>query len=214
MPDLRPFTALLSLLLLGFGCSRGPESSADGAANAQAAGAPAKTYGLGKVESRPLERYVDATGSLFAIDQTPVSVKVPGRLVGIHVDLGSRVKAGELLASVESADYDLRLRQSEAALGEARARVGLPLEGGDDRFEVERSSKVVEARAVMEEATANRDRIRVLSEQGILSASELETASSAHKVAVSRYQEALEEVRTRLAQLQQRRAEYEIARKQ
>lgn len=154
------------------------------------------------------------TGSLLPLDQTPVSVQVAGRLQSIAVDLGSLVHEGDLLARVDGADYELKVKQSEAALGQARARVGLPLEGDDDRVDAENSSSVKEARAVLEEAKANRDRIQALSRQGILSTSELETAAATYKVSLSRYEEALEEARTRMANLQQRRAEFEIARKQ
>jgi len=138
-------------------------------------------------------------------------VKVPGRLASISVDLGSFVRQGEAIAQVEEVDYALRVKQSEAALWQARAFVGLPLEGDDDQVDAETSSAVNEAKAVLDEARANRDRIQALSEQGILSASELETASATYKVSLSRYEEALEQARTRIAQLQQRRAEYRIA---
>jgi RND family efflux transporter MFP subunit len=171
-------------------------------------------FPLVMVTNRLLDRAIEVTGSLLPIDQTPVSVKVPGRLESIVVDLGSLVREGDLIARVEAPDYDLRVRQVEAALGEARARVGLPLEGESDLVEVESLSSVKEARAVLEEAVANRKRIDTLTIQGILSTAELDTASASYKVALSRYEEALEGARTRVAQLLQRRAEYDIARKQ
>ena len=52
------------------------------------------------------------------------------------------------------------------------------------------------------------------SSEGILSASELETATAAFQVASSRLDEALEEARIRVAQLKQRRAEADMARRQ
>lgn len=169
---------------------------------------------MARAESRQLERLVIVTGTLLPMDLTPVSVKVPGRLESIAVDLGSLVREGDLVARLESGDYDLRVKQAEAALGEARARVGLPLEGEDDEVVEESSSAVKEARAVLDEARASRDRIRALSEQGILSAAEMETANATYQVAQSRHEEALEEARIRVARLRQRRAEFDIARKQ
>lgn len=206
----------LALLLAGVaGCSREP-ASAQAQGTGAATNAPATPSALRVVaaESRRLERTIPVTGSLLPLDQTPVSVQVAGRLQSIAVDLGSLVHEGDLLARVDGADYELKVKQSEAALGQARARVGLPLEGDDDRVDAENSSSVKEARAVLEEAKANRDRIQALSRQGILSTSELETAAATYKVSLSRYEEALEEARIRMASLQQRRAEFEIARKQ
>ncbi len=205
---------ILALALAAFlaACSRpGPADNARSESSPPSGGA---AFRLAPVESRRLERAIEVTGSLLPIDLTPVALKVAGRIERIEVDLGSVVRAGDVLARLELADFDLRVRQAAAALGQARARVGLPLDGDDDRIEVERSSAVTEARAVLDEAAANRDRILALSRQGILSASEFETASAAFKVAQSRLAEALEEARIRVAQLQQRRAEYEIARRQ
>lgn len=213
---------LSRLLGIGFaacvlaGCSRegGGGGGAGAAGPAASGGGPVAEYRMSRAERRLVERGVVATGSLLPQDQTPVSVRVAGRIESIAVDLGSVVRAGDLLAQVEAEDYRLRVRQAEAALGQARARVGLSLEGDDDRMDVEDSPAVKEARAVFQESKANRARIEELSRQGILPASEFETASAAFQVAASRLDQALEEARIRVAQLQQRRAELDIARKQ
>jgi RND family efflux transporter MFP subunit len=150
----------------------------------------------------------------MAQDQSPLSVKVPGRVRTITVDLGSLVRAGDLVAEVDAQDYELGLAQARAALGQARAKVGLPLEGDDDQVEVEKTSTVKQARAVLEEKRKDRNRIITLSEQGIASQSEQEVAQSAFEVAANKYEDAIEEARNRLAILAQRRVEYDIARKQ
>lgn len=212
LPELR--TLILASVISWAGCSRGPEAGKRESGKASAGIVEGGSFRLAKAEARRIERAIVTSGSLLPLDQTPVAVKVPGRLGSIAVDLGSRIREGDLVARVDPVDYELRLKQSEAALGQARARVGLPLEGEDDRVAVEDSPSVKEARAVLDEARANRDRILALQKQGILSASELETASATFKVAVSRHDEALEEARIRVAQLQQKRAEFEMARQQ
>lgn len=212
MPPLSRMLSLAGLLLAWTGCSPSTDSAKGGRAPAVAT--EGGSFRAATVQARRLERAIATTGSLLPMDQTPVAVKVAGRLESIAVDLGSFVHEGDLVARVEGGDYELRVKQAEASLGQARARVGLSLEGEDDRVTVEDSPAVKEARAVLDEARANRDRIQALSRQGILSASELESANATFKVAASRYDEALEEARIRVAQLQQRRAEFEIARKQ
>ena len=210
-PSIRDAFRLGLALLLGSGCSKAPESASSRPASVPTEGG---SFEVARVERRQVERRITTTGSLLPLDRTPVSVKVAGRLSTIAVDLGSFVRQGELIAQVEDADYVLRVKQAEAALWQARAQAGLPLEGDEDRGDLEASSAVTEAKAVLDEARANRDRIQALTEQGILSASELETASATYKVSSSRYEEALEQARTRVAQVQQRRAEYRIAAKQ
>lgn len=163
---------------------------------------------------RNLERAVTVLGSFTAQEQATLSVKVAGRLSGIHVDLGSRVRAGSVLAEIERRDYELRVRQSEAALAQARARLGLPLDDGNDDIDVEEAGLVRQARAVLQEARANRDRVSRLFDDGVLSHSELDSASAAFTVATTRYEDAVEEVRQRIAVLAQRRVELDIARRQ
>ena len=161
-----------------------------------------------------MERAVAVIGSLAAHDEATLSVKVPGRLLTLDVDLGSSVQKGQLIAQVEPKDYELQLTQSEALLSQARARLGLTLSGDDEKVDATQTSTVKEAKARLEEARKNRDRIVELNERGILSQSERETADAAYEIAANRFRDALEEVNNRLAQLAQRRAEVEIARQQ
>jgi len=160
------------------------------------------------------ERTVTVLGSLAAHDQATLSVKVPGRLETIPVDFGSVVKRGQMIAQVEPRDYQLRLQQAEAALAQARARLGLSPEGTDDGVNPEHTSTVRQAQALLEEARQNRDRLASLSEKGFVSRAEFDSAEATYKVALSRRQDAIEEIRNRQALLLQRRSELEIARQQ
>lgn len=170
-----------------------------------------KAVQVARAGVRPLERIVIATGSMAAHEQATLSVKVPGRVESVAVDLGSTVNKGDLIAQLEQIDYELRQKQAAAALSQARARLGLPLEGTDDTVVDEQASIVKQAKAVLEEARKNRERVVNLSREGISSKSELDTVEAAYGVAVNRYEAALEEARTLLAVLTQRRIEFEIA---
>jgi len=143
-----------------------------------------------------------------------LSFKVAGRLANLWVDIGSRVKKGQQVAQLETVDFRVRVEQSEAALQQARARLGLPPQGDNDRIELENTSLVRQARAVLEEARLNHERTSRLVRDGVQSQAELDRAESSFKVADSRYQDAIEEVRNRQALLLQRRSEVAIARQQ
>src|SRR5919108_2123246 len=65
------------------------------------------------VVETPFGETVTANGTLAAYDQTTVSVKVPGRVRVISVDLGSVVSRGQVIAYVDSEDYRLRVQQAE-----------------------------------------------------------------------------------------------------
>ncbi|MFY9556756.1 MAG: efflux RND transporter periplasmic adaptor subunit [Blastocatellia bacterium] len=161
-----------------------------------------------------MEQTVTVTGTLAAYDQATVSAKVPGRMKSIAVDLGTVVRQGQIIAQIEQQDYQLRLQQAEAALAQARARVGLSPEGKDDRIDPEKTGTVRQARALLDEAKLKLERAQNLFQRGVLAQAQLDGAEAEHKVAVSRYQDAVEEIRNRQALVVQRRSELEIARQQ
>src|SRR5215467_6349946 len=166
------------------------------------------------VAETPFGETVTANGTLAAYDQTTVSVKVPGRVKTISVDLGSVVSQGQVMAQIDPEDYQLRVQQAEAALAQARARLGLAPEGTDDRIDPEQTATVRQARAVLDEARYNRDRAARLVEQGVIAKAEFDSAVATFKVAEGRYQDAYEEIRNRQGILAQRRSELALARQQ
>lgn len=175
---------------------------------------PPRAVKLATSEARSLTRMVSAPGTLAADEQATLSFKVAGRLSEQKVDLGSAIRKGQLVAQLETTEFKVRLEQAEAALQQARVRIGLPPQGDDDRIQTENTALVRQARAVLEESNANLERTKQLVNQGIQSQAELDRAESAYKVADSRYQDAVEEVRNRQAVLLQRRSELAIARQQ
>src|SRR5215467_8828414 len=130
------------------------------------------------VAETPFGESVTANGTLAAFDQTTVSVKVPGRLKTIGVDLGSVVAQGQVIAQVEPEDYKLRVQQAEAALAQAHARLGLAPDGTDDNVDPEKTATVRQARAVLDEARYNRDRAARLVEQGVIAKAEFDSANA------------------------------------
>lgn len=200
--------ALAGLLAMAGACSKSEAPKSAATTN------KVRTVRVALSESRPMERVVTVTGVLLADEAATLSVKIGGRLKTLSVDIGSVVKRGDVIAQVEPRDYELRLQQASAALSQARATVGLPLEGTDDQFDPEKTSSVKEAKAILNEAARNRDRVLKLSQQGVLSTSDLDTVEAAYTVALNRYEAAGEEARTRQAVLAQRRAEFDLSKQQ
>lgn len=191
------------------GCERSLSSHPETSSVAQPI--PRRVQVVRVVES-PLELFIKADGFLAAFEHAVLSTKVSGRVQRLPVDLGGVIREGELVAEIERREYELRVRQAEALLAQARVRLGLPLEGSDDRVKAEETGVVRQYRALFQEAQANRERLLTLSKDGIVPRAELESAEAAYQVALSRYEEAMEDIRTRQAILSQRRAELEMAR--
>ena len=60
-------------------------------------------------------------GSIQAIDETPIYARADGYLTRRLVDIGDRVRAGQLLAEIESPELDQQIRQARAAIDESQA---------------------------------------------------------------------------------------------
>jgi RND family efflux transporter MFP subunit len=205
------FLCLLAAVALVSACKSGYPVSAKNAAFDLK---EARQVKVALVTEVSMERAVTVTGTLAAYDQATVSAKVPGRVQTIIVDLGSVVKQGQMIAQLDSQDYKLRLQQAEAALAQARARVGLSPDGKDDRINPEETGTVRQARALLDDAKLKRERASSLFAQGVIAQAQLDAADADLKVAMSRYQDAIEEIRNRQAMVGQRRSELEIARQQ
>jgi RND family efflux transporter MFP subunit len=161
-----------------------------------------------------VSRGIVVTGTLAAEDQVVLSFKVAGRLSEISVDLGSRVRQGQIIARLDPTDFRLRVQQAEATLQQARARLGLPPEGTDDRVDPERTPLVRQARAMLNEARQTHERTVGLWKRDLIARAELDTAGTNLQIAEGRYQDALEEVRIRQAVLAERRSDLAVARQQ
>jgi len=204
--------ALVSMLVLS-GCQDGPTVGAE-ESKAKPAGPPPREVKVTPAAERTIARTVTATGTLAADDQVVLGTKVAGRLAEITVDLGTRVKRGQMIGKLDQSDFKLRVDQAEASLQQARVRIGLPPTGQDERVDAEQTAIVRQARAMLDDARLTRDRSVKLAQQELIARAQLDTAEAGLQVAEGRYQDALEEVRNRQAVIAQRRSELDLARQQ
>lgn len=175
---------------------------------------PPREVRVARAETATLARTVALSGTLAAAEEAELGPKVAGRLTSIGVDLGDSVRRGQVLARLASTDFDLRVRQSESALGQARAQLGLPADGPQRTVDPQETALVKQASANLNQARLTRDRMTRLFEQQLIPQQDLDAAEAAFQVAEGRYQEAIETARTRQALLGQRQSELEIAKQQ
>ena len=209
-----PLVLLLGgVVLSGIGCS-GETSASPTAKKGDKPATPPRQVKVVPAAQENVPRTVVATGTLAAEDQVVLGAKVAGRLAELAVDLGTRVRKGAVVARIDPGDYKLRVEQAEAALQQARARLGLSPDGKDDRVDPEQTALVRQARAVLDETKLTRERSERLAQQDLIARSQLDAAVASLQVAEGRYQDAIEEVRNRQGVLAQRRSELELARQQ
>ena len=122
-------------------------------------GTPARQVRVSPAAETETARNGQRQRDLAAEDQVILGTKVVGRLSEIRVDLGSRVQKGQAIARIDPSDYRLRVDQAEAALQQARVRLGLPARGKSDKVDIEQTSLVRQAAAVLKEARLTHDRM-------------------------------------------------------
>lgn len=78
-----------------------------------------------KVTRANIQQSVTVSGNVVALPNKDVKVSalVPGRITELNVAEGDRVRAGEVLATIDSHTFDDQLRQAEATLAQAQATV-------------------------------------------------------------------------------------------
>ncbi len=204
----------LAALALGMGCGGSGPGDRTGLRAAPADSAPSPVRVAPVTETR-LPRLLSVTGTLASDERAVLAFEVSGRLARISVDLGSRVKKGDPIASLDPIPFRLQVEQAEAALGQARARVGLDPTRDDpnETIDPEHMALVRLAHASLGEAKRAHDRAKALFDKQLVPQSQLDTAEADLKVAEARYQDNLEDVRSRQALIAQRRTELKMARR-
>ena len=86
-----------------------------------------------EVVARPgtLTAIVNTTGTILPEKQTALGFKSPGRVVKVLVEEGQTVRAGDVLAQLDTTDLEYAVAQAEIALAGLFPGV-LPVDGFDD----------------------------------------------------------------------------------
>lgn len=110
--------ALIAVIVTGSGCSKGPVGrDKEGKVSAVV---PVTT---GKVQLGRLSDITTIGGKLEAVISANIVPKIPGKVAQVHVDVGSVVKAGQVLVTLDNQDLLDRVSQAEAGVAMAKAAV-------------------------------------------------------------------------------------------
>ena len=85
--------------------------------------APTAAVPVETVERRDIAMTIEATGTVEPIDLVEVKSKASGQIVRMPVQVGSVVRAGDLLAQIDTRDVQNQYDQALAALRAAQAKV-------------------------------------------------------------------------------------------
>ena len=174
--------SLLATSLLVAGCSTKAESTVDATKAAEPL-----AIATAPIESRPIDRYLRVTGSLVADAQAEVSAETAGRVIATPVERGVRVAQGALLVRISPSETAAQLQEARANAAQIEARLGL---GSSSAFDRTRVPDVMNAKASLDLAEAEFNRMRSLVEQKVISQSEFDQRRTQLEAARQSYQAA------------------------
>ena len=176
-------------------------------------GGPAVATQTTAVQRMSVQREVDLSGTLLSPDQAKISSEVAGIIREVRVQLGTEVKAGDVLVRLEPRELQFALDRAESALRQVEAQLGIDRSRDNQPPEDDQIASVRQAIANRDDARATYERAQQLNGRGLLTRADRDTAETRLKVTEANHQAALDTVHSLKASLQDRRASYELAQK-
>jgi len=126
------------------------------------------------------------------VTEVNMGFKTSGRVVELLVEEGQKVKKGDKLAILDSAEVESQVAQHRAYLNETITRLQ-ELKAGSRPQEIEQATANVKyAEAELIKAKKDHERAEVLYKNGAISAQQMDTAKKVYDTAVSQHKKALE----------------------
>src|SRR5712692_7062307 len=86
-------------------------------------GRPATTVTVAKATNGPISQVIGFTGSVQAADTVNVVPVISGRITKLNVDVGSTVKAGDLIAELDKSTLNAQVGQAQAGVDAANVKL-------------------------------------------------------------------------------------------
>lgn len=134
--------AFVSLLLLFFLFSCRPQNQEEKIKEESFGATPVKVF---KVRKQKISEKLNFTGFIEPSRKITIMPDIAGKVAKIYVEEGDKVKAGQLLAELDTRAISLQLEQAEAALGVAEANYK------DAQRNMERMERLKEEKAVSDQ---------------------------------------------------------------
>jgi len=204
------FSFIALLALFGSSCVRDTSGKSQNGKPGASASKP--KVRIVPVEQRQQQRIVEAVGSLFAYDEVTVSSEAEGRVEEVMVDVGDRVGKGQTLARVSPVEFQLTVEQQQAALRQARARLGLGENDGELK-DARQAAEVKKAAADLTDAEQKYKRAQSLLETGVIPRQQYDEAEARYNAAKATYDLAVQQVENMRASMQQSQVSVNLANK-
>ena len=146
------------------------------AAEAEKEPTPIVSVKVAKVEKGEIAAQVSAVGTIWPREKADVSAKISAQIKQMALLKNKVVRAGEVIAVLESRDLQAQRAEALAALREARANENSLITGTIPKTNAEDQKALHDARAKVNNARAIYERRRLLFEKGGISQKDLEAS--------------------------------------
>jgi RND family efflux transporter MFP subunit len=176
-----------------------------GSSQTAASGPQVRTVGVVTVAQQPVERKISQPATLQGLEEATLYAKTAGYLKAVYVDKGDRVKAGQLLAVIESPELSHQRDQARAGYNQSRANAqGVVAGRGRARADVAQSAAAVEGKkSDVQQAEAVIARAKADLARAEAQPAKLQASASAAEAEVQQAQEAQAEAQTEIERFQQ-----------
>jgi len=151
-------------------------------------------YRTTKVEHGDINVTISATGNPNAVVTVQVGSQVSGNILALFADFNTKVIKGELIAQIDPAPFQTKVKQAQANLDAARAAVASSqavVQQAMAGIQAAKSSlaaaqaNVVKAEAIAEDDKVKVDRRLIMVKQGATGKEDLETAQTTYTSAIA-----------------------------
>ena len=137
---------------------------------------PTVSVKVAKAEKGEIANPVSAVGTIWPREKADVGAKISAQIKKMALLKNKVVRAGEVIAVLESRDLEAQRAEAVAALNEARANERSLITGTIPKTNAEDQKALLDARAKVNNARATYERRRTLYEKGGISKKDLEAS--------------------------------------
>lgn len=168
-----PYKKIYSIILLTImvttltACSKSSATSSD-----------LKEVKVQMVKKESTSKLSQLSGTLQPLQEATVSFEVPGRINSINVQEGTSVNVNDILASVDSKDYELQVQQAQANVDKAQAALSQTVKGARSQQIAEANLRLQQAESDYNQAVTDFKRSESLYKSGYISQSDYEKSKN------------------------------------
>jgi RND family efflux transporter MFP subunit len=185
------FFVLVLLVALGLGAGifyelkerKGLQQALTAAATTETTDAATPSVTVSRLRVAPSDATVDIPGQTAALQETPMYTRTDGYIRQRNVEIGQKVKKGDLLVEIDTPDLDQQIAQARATLAQSKAALA----------QFQANAQALDSTWKLAQLTAGRT--KSLFEQGVLARQDTDNATAASDTAGANFRAAQENVK-------------------